>query len=183
MLAGISPEVVLAAVYALFLALAAAALEKLAQQSHQRSGEFHVSGFRYDEQRDSWACPAGGELHRVESDARRRRTRYRAPAHLCNACCLKVHCTDSPHGREIVREVDSWLSSELRRFHLGLSCALLLLSALIAGLEVSRHHRPRELLVLGASLALVVRSAAPRLRSLRAPHPAAEAAGGGRRGI
>jgi hypothetical protein len=50
--------------------------------------------------------------------------RYRAPAHICNACSIKHLCTESEGGREIEHNPDSWLESEIARFHRGVSLAL-----------------------------------------------------------
>ena len=55
--------------------------------------------------------------------------RYRAKAHVCNACPRKDACTDSDHGREIVRPLDPWPHSEAGRFHRGISLLLVVLGA------------------------------------------------------
>jgi hypothetical protein len=155
------------AVYAVFLGLVAVALEKLARQSHQRAEQFPRSGFRYHHDLDLWECPTGSRLHRQETDHLRRIVRYRAPAETCNACHLKAHCTDSPHGREIERRMGSWITSELRRFHHGLSLALLTLAALILIVEATRHYQAREILLLGFLLIPTVKAGADRLLALR----------------
>jgi Transposase DDE domain len=145
---GISSEVLLVAGYAAFLVLVAAGLEALGRHSHRRSELFHVTGFQYRRELDLWECPTGHQLPRSETDYRRRIVRYRAPSHVCNTCPSKPACTDSDKGREIERQVDSWLSSEIRRFHRAVSVALLLLAALILVAQTLHHHQGHELVVL-----------------------------------
>ena len=146
-------EVLLAAGYAVFLVVVAIVLERLARQSHQRSEQFQVAGFKYHKERDHWECPAGELLTRQGFDHQRRVVRYQAPSRVCNNCHIKENCTDSDTGREIERGLDSWIQSELRRFHRGMSLALMLLAVLILAIEMVRHNRPEELLVLAVLLA------------------------------
>jgi hypothetical protein len=169
-MAGISPEVTMAAVYAVFLGLVAWTLEKLARQSQQRAEQFHRSGFRYHHDLGLWECPTGNRLHRRETDHHRRIVRYRAAAETCNACPVKAHCTDSPDGREIEQRVDSWVTSELRHFHHGLSLALLTLAALILVVEATRHYEAKEILLLACLLTPTVKAGAGRLLVLRKAH-------------
>jgi len=145
---GMSAEVLVVAGYAAFLVVAAAGLEALARHSHRRSEQFHVTGFQYRRELDLWECPTGHQLHRSDTDSERRIVRYRAPSHVCNTCPVKATCTDSDEGREIERHLDSWLTSEIRRFHRGVSLGLLLLAALILAAETIRHHRTHELAAL-----------------------------------
>ena len=151
-IAGVHAEVLLAAGYSLFLVGVAASLELLARHSHRRAEQFHVAGFKYHRQLDAWECPTGQSLSRVELDPKRRSVRYRAPSHACNSCPVKSNCTDSDSGREIERHLDSWLESEMGRFHRGISLALLLLAGLILAAEIARHDTLQELLVLGGML-------------------------------
>lgn len=153
MIAGIHIEVLLAGGYSLFLAAVAAGLELVARQSHKRSEGLQLAGFRYYDEHDAWECPTGQHLGRSETDHRQRVIRYRAPAHVCNCCGIKKDCTDSDQGRLIERPLDSWLRSELRRFHRGLSMALLLLAALILVVEIFHFNHARDLALLGGSLA------------------------------
>jgi hypothetical protein len=144
-----------AAGYAIFLGLAALALELLARQSHRRAEQFHVFGFRYDPALDAWHCPTGKRLHRAEIHRERRTIVYRASAHHCNCCLIKTKCTDSDNGRTIERRPDSWLDSELRRFHIGLSLALLVLAISILVIELAVRRQGSDQLVLAAALVLV----------------------------
>ena len=99
-----------------------------------------------------WECPAGRQLLRTETDYQRRIVHYRAPADACNACSLKNNCTDSNDGRLLKSHLDSWVESELRRFHRGISLVLLLLATIILVAVSVRHASPRELLIVGALL-------------------------------
>lgn len=155
MISGIRGEVLLAAGYSVVLVAIAAGLELLARRSHQRSERFHLSGFKYHQQFDVWECPTGQRLTRSEVDHKRRLVRYRAPSHACNSCPAKSNCTDSDDGREIENRIDSWLESDIRRFHCGMSLALLLLAGLILAVEIARCSRTKELLVLGGLLSLI----------------------------
>lgn len=141
-------EVVLGASYAIFLVAVAFVLEFLARHSHKRSERYRNSGFVYLQKMDLWECPAGRQLLRTETDYQRRIVLYRAPADACNACSLKKNCTDSNEGRLLESRVDSWLESELRRFHRGISLALFLLATIILIAEAVRHVAPRDLLIV-----------------------------------
>lgn len=155
MIGGIHIEVMLAAAYAVFLGGVAAVLEWVARHSFRRAEQYEQAGFTYHRQMDLWKCPAGERLLRTETDHQLRVVRYRAPAKTCNACSLKTNCTDSDEGREIERRLDSWIGSELRRFHRGISLTLLLLAALIVAVESSRYALHRELAMLGSVLAMI----------------------------
>ena len=70
----------------------------LARHSHRRSELYRTAGFTYHEHLDAWECPEGERLHRIETDMQQRLARYRARAHVCNACPRKGDCTDSDDG-------------------------------------------------------------------------------------
>lgn len=55
--------------------------------------------------------------------------------------------------RRIERHLDSWLQSELQRFHRGIFLALIFLAVLILVIEMIRYNRLEDLLVLAALLA------------------------------
>jgi len=147
MLEGIHVEVLLAASYTVFLAGVAFLLEWLARHSHKRAEHYRNSGFVYHHKLDMWDCPAGRQLTRIEVDYKHNIVRYRAPANACNACSLKINCTDSDEGRLLESRMDSWLESELRKFHRGISLVLLFLATMILLVEMARHASPRELLL------------------------------------
>jgi hypothetical protein len=155
MIHGMHPDVLMGAAYALLLAGVAAVLELVARQSHRLSEQFHVAGFTYHPQLDAWKCPTGQHLERKESDYGRRVVLYQAPAHVCNGCHCKTDCTDSDDGRQIEHRLDSWLRSEVRRFHRGLSLVLLLLAALILAAETGSQESSRDWVVLAVLLSLI----------------------------
>lgn len=152
MISGVHFEVVFAASYAIFLVGVAFVLELLARHSHKRSERYRNSGFVYFQKLDLWECPAGRQLLRTETDYQHRVVHYRAPAEVCNACSLKNNCTDSNDGRLLKSHLDSWVESELRRFHRGISLALFLLATIILVAEAVRHAAPRDLLIVGCLL-------------------------------
>jgi hypothetical protein len=165
-----SPEVVLAAGYAALLIVGAFVLEWLSAHTHRRSLRFRTAGFTYSEVHDHWECPEGQHLWRHEFDHERRLVRYRAAAHVCNACPRKGACTDSDRGREIVRPLDPWPHSEAGRFHRVIALLMIALGALILIAEGIRHHEPAEAAVLIVLLAVGALAGRWLLRDLIA-HP------------
>ena len=166
-----NPEVLLAAGYAGFLTAAAFALEWLSAHTHRRALRFRTAGFTYEEAHDHWLCPEGEQLRPHEHDAQLRIVRYRARAHVCNACRRKDSCTTSDQGRELVRPLDPWPNSEAGRFHRGIALMLVALSLLVLLVESLRHHRAGELALLLGLSTLTVLAARWLLRDLRL-HPA-----------
>jgi hypothetical protein len=167
----VTAEAVFAALYAGCLTSAAFALEWLSAHTHRRALRFRTAGFTYDEARDFWLCPEGEHLWPHELDHERRLVRYRARAHVCNACPAKHRCTDSDRGREVVRPLDPWPHSEAGRFHRVIALTLVALAALILVVELARNHSgPEAALLLGLLLpvALAARWLAHDLRA----HPA-----------
>jgi hypothetical protein len=167
----VSAEVLLAVTYAGGLVAAAFGLEWLSAYTHQRSLRFRTAGFSYDETLDRWLCPEGEHLWPHEFDREHRLVRYRARAHVCNACPAKGRCTDSDHGREIVRPVDPWPHSEAGRFHRVIALLLVALSGLILAVELARHHALTEIGLLCPLLLAAALAARWLLRDLRV-HPA-----------
>ncbi len=96
--------------------------------------------------------------------------RYRARAHVCNACPRKSRCTDSDRGREIVRPLDPWPHSEAGRFHRVIALLLVALAALVLLVELARHHGPAEAALLVGMLVAIGSAGRWLLRDLRA-HP------------
>ena len=152
MIWGLHLEVFLAIAYALFLIGVAFLLERLAHRSRKRADGYRYSGFIYFRDLDYWECPAGHQLVQLHTDHQRRVTTYRAPASACNSCSLKLNCTDSNEGRLLETRLDSWLESELRQFHRGISLALLLLATVILSVEVMRYPPLRDRAALVALL-------------------------------
>jgi hypothetical protein len=147
---GVHLEVFLALSYALFLMGVALLLERLARRSQKRAEGYRHSGFIYFRDLDYWECPAGHQLVQLHTDHQRRVTTYRAPASACNSCSLKLNCTDSDEGRLLEKRLDTWIESELRQFHRGISLALLLLATVILVGEIVRYPplRDREALLM-----------------------------------
>jgi hypothetical protein len=166
-----SPEAVIAAGYAGALLASSLILEWLSAHTHRRSLRYRTAGFEYHAQHDAWECPEGEHLWPHEFDHERRLVRYRAKAHVGNACPAKGRCTDSDEGREIVRPLDPWPHSEAGRFHRAIALMLVALGTLIAAVELVRHHRPAEAALLAAMLVAGGLAARWLARDLRA-HPA-----------
>jgi hypothetical protein len=167
----VSPEVWLLSGYAAFLVAAALVLEWLSAHTHRRSLRYRTAGFDYEEERDHWRCPEGEHLWPHEFDHQLRIVRYRARAHICNRCPRKAACTDSDHGREIVRPLDPWPHSEAGRFHRGLSLVLIALALLLLVVGGARHHEPEEAGVFIALMVVALFVGRRLLRDFRA-HPA-----------
>jgi hypothetical protein len=150
----LATESILAASYGLFLVVCAVGIDLLARHSNRRSERYRTAGFTYMESVDAWECPEGERLHRVETDHELRLIRYRARAHVCNACHLKEACTDSDAGREIASAMDAWPHSEAGRFHRGISVAMVGFGMLIITAGAALNHKPADLVVLGPALLL-----------------------------
>lgn len=147
-----SAEALLAAGYAIFLLLTATGLDLVARHSHRRSGRYRTAGFSFRPELDLWECPEGQQLHRVETDHRRRLVSYRASPQICNACPAKAECTDSDRGREITQSLDPWPHSEAGRFHRGVCVVLVVLAALISAIALIRSDGTVDVVALSAVL-------------------------------
>jgi hypothetical protein len=167
----VNAEVLLAAGYAAGLIGGAFTLEWLSAHTHRRALRYRTAGFAYVADHDHWLCPEGEQLWPHSFDSERRLVRYRARAHVCNACPSKHRCTDSDHGREIVRPLDPWPHSEAGRFHRVIALVLVGLAALVLVAVLVRRHAPAEAALLGGMLGLAVLAAHWLARDLRA-HPA-----------
>jgi hypothetical protein len=167
----VNAEVVLAAAYATALVLGAFGLEWLSSHTHRRALRYRTAGFTYDATHDHWCCPEGQHLWPHEFDPERRLVRYRAKAHICNGCPRKDRCTESDHGREIVRPLDPWPHSEAGRFHRAIALLLVALAVLIVLVVGARHHQAPEAGLLLGVLAVAALAARWLMRDFRA-HPA-----------
>lgn len=141
-------EVLLASGYALFLLAVATCLEKLGRHTHHRSRRYQTAGFTYHQHINVWECPAGQYLKLWAFDSQRRVAQYRAEAKSCNSCALKKNCTDSEDGRTLDHPLDSWLQSEVHRFHRGISLTLVFLAGLILALEMTAQPGTIDFAVL-----------------------------------
>ena len=155
-MSGIDTEILVVVAYSIFLLIAAACIEGVARHSHHRSERLRVAGFRYDVSADLWTCPNNQKLLRAEADYTRGTIFYRAAAHACNSCPIKSRCTDSSEGRVIEHRPDSWLDSELRRFHRGISLLLVGLAAVVLSAELLRYNGRNNRFLTGGMLLLVV---------------------------
>ena len=166
-----SPEALLAGGYCLALLICALGLEWLSAHTHRRSLRYRTAGFDYHAGLDHWTCPEGEYLLPEEFDHERRLVRYRARAHACNRCPVKERCTDSDHGREIVRPLDPWPHSEAGRFHRVISLMLVVLAALVAVVGLVRNNAVGDALPLAVLLVGCVLTGRWLVGDLRA-HPA-----------
>jgi Transposase DDE domain len=166
-----SLDALLAAGYAVALLASALALEWLSAHTHRRSVRYRTAGFVYRAEEDVWLCPEGEHLWPHELDHERRLVRYRARAHVCNCCPIKERCTDSDHGREVVRPLDPWPHSEAGRFHRVIALMLVVLAALVVVVALALNHRAADAALLGGLLGLCALVGRVLLRDLRA-HPA-----------
>jgi hypothetical protein len=162
-----STEALLAAAYAAFLILAAMGLDLLARHSHRRSTQYRTAGFEFRPHLDSWECPEGEELRRVDTDHRQRVAHYRASPAVCNACPAKAQCTDSDHGRQITRALDPWPHSEAGRFHRGVCVVLAVLAAVIAFLGAVRSDGGAETVLLVGVVGIAIAIAGRLLAAFR----------------
>jgi hypothetical protein len=154
-MSSVHTEVLLASGYALFLVAVGTCLERLGQHTHQRSRQYQTAGFTYHQPLNVWECPAGQYLKLWAFDSQRRIAQYRAEPKSCNSCALRKNCTDSEDGRKLEHHLDSWLQSEVHRFHRGISLALLFLAGLILVLDMIGQTATADLAVLLIALAPV----------------------------
>jgi hypothetical protein len=151
---GVAAESLMAAGYGVFLALVALSIDLLARHSHRRADLYRTAGFTYHGHLDAWECPEGERLHRIETDVQQRLARYRARAHVCNACPRKGDCTDSDSGREVTRMLDPWPHSEAGRFHRVIAIAIACFGILVTCAGAGLNHGSADLAVLGTALLL-----------------------------
>ena len=84
---------------------------------------------------------------------------------------MKERCTDSDHGREIVRPLDPWPHSEAGRFHRVIALMLVALAALVAVVGLARNNAVGDALPLAVLLVGCVLTGRWLVGDLRA-HPA-----------
>jgi hypothetical protein len=166
-----SAEALLAGGYSVALLLAAGLLEWLSAHTHRRALRYRTAGFEFHAEHDVWVCPEGEHLWPHEFDRHRRLVRYRARAHVCNACPVKDRCTDSDRGREIVRPLDPWPHSEAGRFHRVIAVMLVCVAALVAGVALVRSSTLADAGALAGLLAVCAAVGRLLARDLHA-HPA-----------
>jgi hypothetical protein len=83
----------------------------------KRTPFFGKQTFTYEAHADRYRCPAGTILPRHTAKHTERVVLYQADAATCNACPMKVKCTESNHGRMITRSVDEHYLEQVRSYH------------------------------------------------------------------
>lgn len=77
---------------------------------------FNKEEFVYDDERDLYVCPAGELLKKDGIRFKQQITRYIANPDTCNACLLKVKCTDGKSGRAVARSFDEEYYDRVRSY-------------------------------------------------------------------
>lgn len=78
-------------------------LEGTQEGTGSKEGIFSRDMFTYDEETDTYRCPAGEVLRRRTYDKRRSSYEYKASRAVCAGCTLRERCTRSQNGRSIKR--------------------------------------------------------------------------------
>lgn len=73
------------------------------QAEGKEPGPFEVANFAYDEQTDSFTCPAGQVLKLYGNEPGKRRKVYKARDAVCRMCADRDRCTKSKQGRKVAR--------------------------------------------------------------------------------
>ena len=82
-----------------------------------RTPFYGANRFTYDGERDEYRCPQGQPLRRRKAMADHHGVQYRADAAACNACPVKAACTDSAHGRSVLRPFLAEYLERVRAYH------------------------------------------------------------------
>ncbi len=167
MMGPIDPEVWFALAYGGFLLLVAHTLDILARRTATSTTSARSGGFSYHEDHDAWKCSEDQWLWPISFDPENRVTRYRASPTVCNPCPVKDGCTTGHSGREVVRNIDSWPSSEAERFHRGIACAVVVLGVVWPLAVMLQGRSPLELTVLGAAAVAILAGSWPLWSHLR----------------
>lgn len=78
-------------------------IEEGQQDTGRREGIYPKEDFTYDEQTDTYRCPAGQHLHRRNYNKDRRHYEYKAAKGACMKCHLQAYCTRAKDGRTLKR--------------------------------------------------------------------------------
>ena len=89
----------------------------LPDMNHRRPF-FGQDDFAYDAAQDAYRCPAGHLLARERIKHTESVIVYRADSATCNACPLKVECTESSRGRIIHRSLYAEYLEKVRGYHM-----------------------------------------------------------------
>jgi hypothetical protein len=79
-------------------------LRRVYTDSGARKGIFKEEDFQYDQDADSYSCPAGKQLQRAPKPDRQYWL-YRGSKQICGNCPLRSQCTRSKHWRTIKRHI------------------------------------------------------------------------------
>lgn len=152
-MSGVDPSVWLVSGYAVVLLAVGWGFDAMARRVSTRASRWRTGAFTYHPDHDAWSCPQEQWLWPTSFDPQHRVMRYRAKPSVCNACPVKASCTESPHGREVSREVDPWPFSEAGRFHRGIACFVAALGVLMPlALLIGRHSAPEAGVLTGVAL-------------------------------
>lgn len=83
----------------------------------RRTGFYPADSFHYDAERDLFSCPQGHELPLYKRGNSELEFVYRADARICNACPVKVQCTDSKSGRYLRRSFFQEYLDRVKHYH------------------------------------------------------------------
>ena len=75
-------------------------------QSMRKDGIFSRADFTYDEEKNTYICPAGKTLKTTEKAPKDDTYRYIASTHDCRSCRLKAKCCPNTPHRKIPRDVN-----------------------------------------------------------------------------
>ena len=78
-------------------------LEQTHKGSGRRKGIFTKEAFSYDQETDTFICPAGQTLRRRNYKKKRKQYEYKASAKTCAQCELRNQCTRDKGGRTLKR--------------------------------------------------------------------------------
>jgi transposase len=74
--------------------------------SNRRAGIFDISEFVYDEETDTYVCPAGERLSPRNRMKKRKAIEYSALKKTCQVCELRDHCTRNASGSRTIKRHD-----------------------------------------------------------------------------
>lgn len=80
-------------------------LEESSRGSGRQKGIFPKEWFSYDEQTDTFRCPAGDILKRRNFNKQRQYYEYKAAKEVCARCALRSECTRAKDGRSLKRHI------------------------------------------------------------------------------
>lgn len=88
-------------------------MKSVVDRTVEKFGRFPSTSFRFDAQTDTYTCPAGKPLRRLQARPDRNGVRYGANPFDCQACSLRDRCTTASRRTLVRRD----RSDELERIH------------------------------------------------------------------